>query len=48
MQDEDNLTVPSFTTSLELVAIDENYSTLVDWVTSGGKTNTDWHLHLKE
>lgn len=42
------VTIPDFTTSPEGVAIDESYPSFVDWVKSGGKTNSDWYLHPKK
>lgn len=47
-KDENEVTIPDFTTSPEGVAIDESYPSFVDWVTSGGKTNSDWYLHPKK
>lgn len=42
------VTIPDFTTSPEGVAIDESYPSFVEWVKSGGKTNSDWYLHPKK
>lgn len=47
-KDENKVTIPDFTTSPEGVAIDESYPSFVDWVTSGGKTNSDWYLSPKK